>query len=242
MDDQNLFDDFMDLGIKEHEVNILGEVLTVAVYDPFSLLPVQARLEAFKAVILAMKSQADGLAVHDQDSAKEAVSLASTAKKKAKEIDAARTEIVGPHNEFVKSVNNLAKDCSGPLAQIEQVLKRKISDYETKARLELAKAQEAANQQAAMLQAEINQNAEAAGVTPPQVVAPILPEAPAVIRTEAGSASQRKEWKFTVVDPQAVPREYLIVDERAIREAVRRGVRQILGVEIFEQTKTIFRT
>lgn len=210
--------------------------------DIYSLQPVQDQLEQFKAVIAAMVQEAQTITVHDPDTAKTAVSLGSKAKKKGKEIEAARKDIVGPHNDFVSAVNRLAKDCSGPLSQIEMILKKKINEYETRQRLELAKAQEVARREAARIQAEIDANAQAAGVKAPVVVAPVLPEAPAAIRTEEGSASQRKEWTFEVVDPQAVPRDYLLVDERAIRDAVRRGIRQIQGVNIFEHTKTIFRT
>lgn len=209
--------------------------------DAFSLLPVQDRLAAFQAVAQAMVAEAQAMVVHDDDTAKRAVALAAKAKKKAREIEAARKEIVAPHNDFVAAVNRLAKDCAGPLAQVEAILKKKINEHETRVRLELAKAQEAARQEAARLQAEIEKQAQEAGVQPPVVVTPVLPEAPGPIRTEAGSASQRREWTFEIVDPMAVPREYLMINEKEIRAAVKRGIREIPGVRIYEETKTVIR-
>jgi hypothetical protein len=239
----DMFEDFMSdmTGYAEGHAPAPPIETAPAKVNTFSLQPIQNKLEQFKVVIAAMVQEAQGITVHDPDTAKAAVSLGSKAKKKGKEIESARKDIVGPYNDFVSAVNRLAKDCSGPLAQVEMILKKKINEFETRQRLELAKAQEAARKEAARIQAEIDANAAAAGVPAPVVVAPVLPEAPAAIRTEEGSASQRKEWTFEVVDPQEVPREYLLVDERAIRDAVRRGIRQIPGVNIFEHTKTVFR-
>ena len=44
-----------------------------------------------------------------------------------------------------------------------------------------------------------------------------------------------------VVDPMTVPREYLVVDEKAIRAAVRAGVREIAGVRIYEDVEMAVR-
>lgn len=53
--------------------------------------------------------------------------------------------------------------------------------------------------------------------------------------TEDGKKTYHEEWTFEVVDASLVPREYLMVNEAAIRVAVRPkdGVRQIPGVNIY---------
>lgn len=234
------FDDLFDPG--EQWAQSMNKEYPPAPLDPFSLLPVHEQLDRFKAVVEIMRGQAETLAVADRESSKAAVSLGSQAKKKWKEIEDKRKELVGPPNDFIKAVNRLAKEVQEPLADIERILKKKISEWETKVRLELAKAQEEASQEAKRLQEQINAEAEAAGVTAPVVVTPVLPETPSPIRTEAGSASQRKEWAFEIINPQEVPRDYCMVDERKIREAVKNGIRAIPGVKIFEKYSTIFRT
>ena len=207
----------------------------------FSLLPVKDQLEAFRLVVDSMAKTATALTIIDTDSNKEAVSLAGKAKNKWAEIEKVRKEILSPHQEFTKAVNNLAKDCQEPLKDIENVLKRKLSDYDAKMRLEYAKAQEAARQQAAKLEAELKAQAAAANVPPPLVVTPIIPDAPPPTRTENGTASQVTTWEFELVDAIQVPREYLTVNEQLIRQAVRNGVREIPGVRIFEKTSTRIR-
>lgn len=55
------------------------------------------------------------------------------------------------------------------------------------------------------------------------------------VKTESGSQSfATKRWDFEVMDPAQLPRQYLKVDEQAIRQAVRDGKREIPGVRIFE--------
>lgn len=49
--------------------------------------------------------------------------------------------------------------------------------------------------------------------------------------------NMRTTWVFEVTDESAVPRQYLSVDETAIRKAVASGVREIPGVNIYAKTE-----
>lgn len=44
-----------------------------------------------------------------------------------------------------------------------------------------------------------------------------------------------KVWKFEIEDESLVPREFLIVNETAIRVAIREGKREIAGVRIYQE-------
>jgi hypothetical protein len=134
----------------------------------------------------------------------------------------------------------------------------RIAEAETKARLareaeERAKKQkedeaarkereahEAAEIEAARKAAEIE--AAKHEIEAPTVITPVFAEQQGVVRTEAGSSHQRKVWSFEVVDVNQVPRDYLAVNEQSIRDAVKMGIREIPGIRIFEEVKTIFRT
>ena len=70
-----------------------------------------------------------------------------------------------------------------------------------------------------------------------------LEVAPVVVQTmvpKVAGISIRKAWDFKVVDPNAIPRQYLIVDEGKIGKVVRalRGEHGIPGIEAFEVTTT----
>ena len=60
-------------------------------------------------------------------------------------------------------------------------------------------------------------------------------DAPKGIKTDFGTSSSKWVWRFKVTDSEQVPRQYLTVDEQAIRRAVAEGARSIAGVEIYEE-------
>jgi hypothetical protein len=74
---------------------------------------------------------------------------------------------------------------------------------------------------------EATQRSLAAQAAPAPTVA-----APAPLAADSGSASVRREWKATVIDPSELPREYTIPDVKGINAAVRAGVRDIPGCKI----------
>lgn len=93
----------------------------------------------------------------------------------------------------------------------------------------------AAEQEAARQAQEAEARRAAAAALPEPVAAPVAAAAPTgPRRTASGSVGTSKVWKFDVTDPQQVPREFLTVDERLIRQAVRDGARQIPGVHIYQ--------
>ncbi len=94
----------------------------------------------------------------------------------------------------------------------------------------------------------LRKEAEAFDEAPPPVVAPVyvppapIKEAARVVSAATGNkASVSTKWMHTVTDRAAVPREYLMVDDEAIKLALKRGVRSIPGVEIFEAANTAIR-
>ena len=78
---------------------------------------------------------------------------------------------------------------------------------------------------------------------------PLPPSTPVVAPKEAArivSSSGRKasgglKWAHRVVDPDQVPRQYLMVNDAAIKAAIAGGTRAIPGVEIFEEVRTTIR-
>lgn len=208
----------------------------------FDLLPVKEQLEAFNAVITVMVQEAQALDVIDQSSNNLATEKMAIARKKEKEIEADRVRILAPHKAFTDSVNRLSKEVMSPLRDIVNILKTKTTSYLTRIELERRKAEESARLAVIELQKKIDAEAAASNVPAPQVVMPVVPEVKTITRTEHGTAYIHRDWTHEVVDANQVPREYLIVDERLIRQAVKNGVRKIDGIRIFEKSETRIRT
>ena len=100
---------------------------------------------------------------------------------------------------------------------------------------------DAAMQRAIDAEADANRAAEQARLS-----AAIAASKPADLSRTHGdlgtTSSLRPSWKYEVVDPAAEPREYLVLDDQKIRAAIKSGVRQIVGLRIFEHAETRFRS
>ena len=147
------------------------------------------------------------------------------------------------------------KKHENPLIQAELIIKTEIGRYLTEqARIRQAavdkarwEAAEAERRRLAEMQAAIDaENAgkteeaekhfeEAIAIEPPK---PVIPEP-----VKAQGTFLRKDLKWRVVDPDAVPREYLVLDRQKV-EAVFRIQREkmaIPGIETYEETTVVSR-
>lgn len=231
----------MNFNLSDVPTDIFEPTPPPAFRDPYDMDPVRRNLDPYMGKISAMHDQAQALTVTDDDTLTTAAEMAGQSKGLAKAIEDARKRFVADPNAYIKAVNGLAKSVTEKLAAIENGLKRKIGDYQTRKELERRKAEEGARRQAAELQKKLDAEAKAANVEPVKVEAPAVPRPQTMVRTSEGTAYQHKEWKFEVESDADVPREYLMVDHARIRQAVKDGIRNIPGVRIFEHTETRFR-
>jgi len=65
---------------------------------------------------------------------------------------------------------------------------------------------------------------------------------PLKLENDDATAYEETTWHHSVESADMIPREYLIVDERAIKAAIKDGVREIPGVNIYSETKTKYRS
>lgn len=59
--------------------------------------------------------------------------------------------------------------------------------------------------------------------------------APIEINQSGENASVRMVWAFDIKDIAQIPSEYLILNEKAVREAIKAGVREIPGLKIYQK-------
>ena len=62
------------------------------------------------------------------------------------------------------------------------------------------------------------------------------------VRSEHATTGVRYEWSVEVVDEALVPRQYLVVDLPRLRAAVKSGVREIPGCNVFQKPVVATRT
>lgn len=206
-----------------------------AARDPFDVAPVREALKVYEAEIERMKQLAQDHQVVDDESNKSAIEMAAQAKRLGKTVEEMRKAKVKPYQDYTKAIGNLAKVYTDTADQIERVLKGKINGYLAAERLKKAEAERRAQDEARELQKKLDAEAAEKGLPQVEVPLPVLPQKMDPVRTEEGSASQRKDWKWRVVQPDEIPREYLALDTVAINKAVRAGARQIPGLEIYQE-------
>lgn len=77
---------------------------------------------------------------------------------------------------------------------------------------------------------------------PPAPVAPVVVKEVARVTSFSGAkATASTKWVHRVTDPTKVPRQYLMVNDAAIKAAIAGGMRAIEGVEIYEEVRTAIR-
>lgn len=201
----------------------------------------RAILLPYRATALDMERMAGNVVIKDSDSNALAVTIAGQIKKTSKKIEDARKAYVGPFNAHVKDVNALAAEIRSPLERAEKDLKRKLNAFAAQQELERRKAEEAARKRAQEEQERLNREAEAAGVEAPVVPEVVEPEETTSVRTAEGTAYMQSRWTFELEELAKVPAEYLMLDEKKVRAAIKAGVREIPGLKIFEQKSMAIR-
>ena len=181
-----------------------------------------------------------------------------------KKIDEWRRTLVDPLNDQVKAINAAITPLRTQAEDGQIALGQKMNSWQAGERRRaaaeaerirkeqedaaLAKAQEAEREAAVLREAGKAQEAEQAQAKADHIVSEAI-DAPApavaVQQTHRGYygavASTRKVWQFDVKDFDAIPRRWLMLDETAVRTAIRQAkapVREIPGLRIFE-TETV---
>ena len=151
---------------------------------------------------------------------------------KVKKLDAKRMEYTKPLDETKKLIMADFKSVTDPLEEFCTLVKKKMLDY-------YKETQQRKNEEQARIDAEALEKARQGNVSEVQV--PIVNEEVKTQRGDVSTITIRKVWTFKITDETKIPRDYLVVDERKIREAIRNGERRIDGVDIFqeEQAPTI---
>jgi hypothetical protein len=170
--------------------------------------------------------EARDLAIVDEASNAQALTMLSQARKYSKNIDALKKRWLDPLNAQIKVIRGDFEAMAAPAKEADQILSRKTSEYRAKVQEAARKEQERLRLLAERRQEKAAAKAEAKGLEPPAVI-PLVPTvaAPAkTMQTEAGSVTFRKQTHFEVVDASQVPREYWTLDEKKIGAAVRAGI------------------
>lgn len=206
---------------------------------------------------VARFNEATSAGIVDAETQARAADFVRQIKQEARAIDQLRTAAKEPVLHAGRVIDGFFRPLADPLMDAARGIEAKMTafaraeaDRKRRAALEAARAQAAAAAKAAEEAARrADADALAAAVDREQQAieaedAAVAGKPADLSRThgDLGSvASLHERWAFDVTDPGAVPRQYMRVDEVAVRVAIRAGVRAIDGIRIYRDSRVVVR-
>jgi len=194
----------------------------------------KASLEVYKGAIIEMQGRLKELDIVDTASLTEVASMGIAAKKLSTKIKATVKQAIDEPNERIKQIRAFGGMFTEPLAQIVIEAKQKEKFYQSRLMLAEREAEKKAQKAREKAQAELDKQAEKMQVEPVKLSEIITPKAPRKTQSEQGTSYRVSKWVCTIIDKKKVPKEYMVVSQQLLNDAVKRGVREIPGCEIKE--------
>jgi len=136
-------------------------------------------------------------------------------------IEVKRLEFTKPLNQSLDAINGTFKKLSKPLKEARELLSNRILSWRRAENDRLAKEEE-----------RRRKIQEAHREVGHEVKAPIILERP---ETKMGDTQVRKIWNWEIVDFSKVSDIYKEINRVAINLAIRNGIREISGLNIFQE-------
>lgn len=186
--------------------------------------------------IEALNCAVEGLSINTNEDYENAAILLTKAKQRIKRLEELRKQLIKPIQDTVKEANNKFKLLSEPFVKLENNLKSVMMVYikkeEERARIEAEEAKKEAERS----------RKEAESSNQQYIEKPVIIETPDLNkRTESGFVHTKKRWTFEVVDASKIPKKYWTVDNVAINNEIRSGIREIKGLRIYQESELAVR-
>ncbi len=187
---------------------------------------------------------AESVVVNSGEGMNEASDILSWVAKAKKQVEDKRKFLVKPLNDHVKAINEMFKGYMAPLEQADAMLRKKVLTYRQEQERIRRAEEERLRKEAEAERKRLEKQAKKEGVAPPPPpppVAPTMQEQAKTVHSDMGAVSAKMVWDFEIVDEDKVPRNFMIVNEKAIRAAVKAGVRNIPGVKVYQKEELAVR-
>lgn len=201
----------------------------------------------------AYLSQINGFQITNAAEKDNAVSLLKEVSDYSKALTTQRQELTRPLKEQAKAIEADFKKPLDFLKEADGIIRTKINAYLTaerrKAEAEAEAARKAAEEKALAdalaLEAEKGNNTydPVTQVAVNEMIGEkqdALIDATAVrstVNQSTATSTVRTVWTFEVVDLSAVPSDFLMLNEKAVRQAIKDGAREIAGLKIFQTSQ-----
>lgn len=207
---------------------------------------------ALKTKITELAQQCKGLVITDEHSLATGKELAIKAKKITTAIEEHRKEITKPFFEAKQNIDKVAKELNEGLNSATKALRDQILAYEVeqerKRKEELRRLEEERKRK----EEEVRKAQEESiadvhsmsknGDIELEFLPPEVPEIADLKQQEIELSQQKSKsirlyWTFELTDINKVPIDYLMLNEKKVKDAIGSGVREIPGISIFQEER-----
>jgi SMC interacting uncharacterized protein involved in chromosome segregation len=178
-------------------------------------------LERIKEDSSPLIRDAESIIVTTEEEAEQASLFLSKVSIVIKEVEDRRTSFTKPINDGLKAINESFKTISVPLMNAKKIVGDKILAWrkEENKRIEVEEERRRKIQEAhAEMGHQVNEPVELQRVA-----------------KKIGFAGSKEVWKFKLADFAKLPDKYKVICDTAINQAIREGVRQIDGLDIYKE-------
>lgn len=211
---------------------------------------------ALKSKITEVAQHCKGLVIIDEHSLNTGKELAIKAKKITTAIEDHRKEITKPFFEAKQNIDKVAKELTEGLNEATKALRDQILAYEVeqerKRKEELRRLEEERRRKEEELRKaqeesiadlhSMSKNGDVELV----ILPPEVPEIAELKQQEMELSQQKSKnirlyWTFELTDINKVPIDFLILNEKKVKDAIASGVREIPGIRIFQEERLSIR-
>lgn len=149
-----------------------------------------------------------------------------------KAMEERRKELLLPHQNEIKIINDMFKDLMEPVNQADTITREKMTSF-NREQSRIRQEQEEINRmrlEAAQKEASLNNGELSESV---QLI-DVSPEVSTKVSSDLGTTGTVKVRKWEIVNFSAIPDEYKLIDAGKVTKLVKAGIGSIPGIRIYE--------
>ena len=195
-------------------------------------------IEEIKTIAPTLENEVELMSIDNIEEMNSAGNLVRQWKEGLAKMEKFRLFLIKPIKDHVKIIEEEIKKTTVPVENAIKKLTDKILDFK---RIEQQKQNDliriAEQKRIELVERAIKEQGGAAPnkiiQVPAESMAPIAK--PVNLNLSVGGMAVKKHWTFREIDPNLYPRQYLKLDEVAVNGDIKKGVREIPGLEIYEK-------
>jgi len=204
-----------------------------------------AKFSEAKSQIEKLATQCNNVVITNIENLETAKHLAKTAKAIENLIEEKRKEITAPILNEKKKIDDFAKTLTSKLNDALKNIRGQILSFEKRLEEERIAEQRRIEAEKRELEERLKKAAledtGSAEVLEKESLKLIEMNEQSAKLSNQTSNSVRRVWKYSISDMTLIPRDYLTVDEKKVKDAISSGIREIPGILIFQEDQLVLR-